>query len=130
MERQSTAFILRLYFAAVSTVTLFTVMFAAVDLLQIGLKTFVIKSADQPEWMENCATATQNRPIVAEGEKELTDEEIVAQCETRNDATIENYQRTKASNAVRSLSLIIIAAPLFGIHFRTLYRDWMAMHKE
>ena len=130
MERQSTAFILRLYFAVVSAVTLFTLMFAAVDLLQIGLKTYVITGADQPEWLEDCANAKLNRPIVAEGETALTDEELFAQCEARNESTISSYQRSKASNAVRNLSLLIVAAPLFAVHFRTLYRDWMAMHKE
>lgn len=125
-------FILRLYFAVVSAVTLFTVMYAAVDLLQIGLKTYVIKGADQPEWLEDCANASVNygKPVIAEGETAPTDEELLAQCEARNESTIDNYHRSKASNAVRNLSLLIIAAPLFAIHFRTLYRDWMAAHNE
>ena len=130
MEKQSTAFILRLYFAVVSAVTLFTVMFAAVDLLQIGLKTYVIKVADQPEWMEDCSNANLNKPIMAEGEEKPTDEEMFAQCEARNENTIDNYHRSKASNAVRNLAMLIVAAPLFAVHFRVIYKDWKLMHKE
>ena len=41
-------FILRVYFAVVSAVTIFTLMFAAVDLLNIALKNWVFTAADVP----------------------------------------------------------------------------------
>ncbi|MEK7665850.1 MAG: hypothetical protein AAB337_03160 [Patescibacteria group bacterium] len=135
MEKQSTAFILRLYFAVVSTITLFTMMFAGVELLTIGLKTYVITAADQPDWIESCTGTgglkqTAEPVAVVDGEDAPTEEELKAQCADRNANSLENYKRTKASNAVRNLAMLIVAVPLFVVHFRVLYRDWMALHKE
>ncbi len=132
MEHSSTTFILRLYFAVVSVITLFTVMFAGVELLTIGLKTYVITSADQPDWVEDCSATSvqQAKPATVQGTTPLTDEELKAQCAQRNVTSLENYKRSKASNAVRNLAMLIVALPLFVVHFRVIYKDWKLAHSE
>lgn len=124
---KGSSIILRIYFAVVSAVTLFTLMFGAIDLLTIGLKTYVFTAADVPEWgLENCDVTTPRYPEArpAEGTVEPTKEEQQAMCEARNADAMDNYTRQKASNAVRNIALIIVSLPLFVTHFRIVYRDW------
>lgn len=122
---KASSFILRLYFALVSAVTLFTLMFGAIDFLSLGLKTYIFKAADVPDYLENCSQSiTYNKPVVVEGQTPVSDEELAKQCEARNAQTIENYHRTKATDAVRNLALIIVSLPLFVLHFRIVLRDW------
>lgn len=126
--------ILRIYFAVVAAVTLFTLMFGTIDLLTIGLKRFVIRAADVPEWgLENCDNTTSRYPeakIVDDTTKEYTAEELKAMCEARNADAVDTYRRQQASNAVRNLALIIVSLPLFILHFRVVYRDWKAERNE
>ena len=35
----------------------------------------------------------------------------------------------KQQSAVRDISLLLIAAPLFWLHFRIVYRDWQELKK-
>lgn len=122
------AFILRLYFAVVAAVTLFSLMFGAIDLLTIGLKTYVFTAADVPEYIESCAFS-KRYPPVPEGEAALTEAEEDELCEERREEEIENYLRTKASKAVRNIALIIVSFPLFLMHFRILMKDWRDSRK-
>ena len=123
------SFILRIYFAVVSAVTLFTLMFGAIDLLTIGLRQ-IIPNADMPEWgLENCSNTTERWPstvTVTEDAtiQEPTEEELKAACEARNEDTLRNWQSQQAANMVRNIALIIISLPLFIIHFRVVYKDW------
>lgn len=122
---KASSFILRLYFALISAVTLFTLMFGAIDFLTLGLKSYVFTAADVPDYLENCAESIQwNKPVPVEGQPTPTIEELTKQCEARNVSTIENYHRQKATQAVRNLALILVSLPLFIVHFRIVYRDW------
>lgn len=129
--------ILRIYFAVVAAVTLFTLMYGTIDVLTIGLKTYVFTAADVPTWgLTNCedpnaVSAIYPGTIKADGSEEddaLTPEEKKARCESANDAAMESYRRENANNAVRNLALIIVSLPLFLLHFRVVYRDWKAEH--
>lgn len=123
------SFILRVYFALVSAVTLFTLMFGAIDLLTIGLRQ-VIPGANQPEWgLENCSDTTNRYPqpmAVDTGETldEPTEEELKAACEARNADMLRNWHNQQAAGLVRNIALIIVSLPLFIIHFRVVYKDW------
>lgn len=140
MERtKGGSLILRIYFAVVSAVTLFTLMYGAIDFLAIGLKTFVFKAADVPPYgLINCDDPTAlegyyGKPIdvvqaPTDVEDALTEEERQARCEASNATTMDNYEREKANQAVRNLALIIISLPLFALHFRIVYRDWKGEH--
>jgi len=128
MSKGSASFIVRLYFAVVAAVTLFTLMYGVIDFLAIGLKTYVFTAADVPTYLENCDSpnggyAGEMKPIVA-SDTTYSDAELKAMCESRNATQVENYERQKADNAVRNLALVIVSLPLFLIHFRFVYRDW------
>ena len=84
--------ILRIYFGVVSAVTLFTLMWGSIDLLTIGLKTYVIKAADVPEYgLENCENPGARYPEVTKEDSATSNEELKAMCERRNEDTMENY---------------------------------------
>ena len=128
------SFILRIYFAVVAAVTLFTLMFGAIDLLTIGLRQ-VIPAADQPEWgLEDCSNLTDRYPGGKPAETtptqttmvEPTEEELRAACEARNADMLRNWENQQAADTVRNIALIIISLPLFIIHFRVVYKDWKA----
>ena len=131
---KASSFILRLYFALVSAVTLFTLMFGAIDFLTLGLKSYIFTSADVPSYgLTNCDDPTAldgyyGRPVAVKAPTDTTDtmtaEEQKARCVASNATTMENYSREKATQAVRNLALILVSLPLFVIHFRIVYRDW------
>ncbi|MEK9155101.1 MAG: hypothetical protein AAB839_00460 [Patescibacteria group bacterium] len=134
---KGSSLVLRIYFGVVSAVTLFTLMFGAIDFLSIGLKTYIITSADVPSYLENCNAPTgaygapYNEPIkMADGvTRTYTEAELKSQCESRNAMSLQNYKQQKAEAAVRNLALIIVSLPLFAIHFRIVYRDWKGENK-
>lgn len=122
--------VLRIYFALVAAVTLFTLMYGTIDFLAIGLKTYVFKAADVPAYgLVNCdgpeAKYQYGMPVREDGTNDnLTPEETKERCAAANAAQLEQYQREKADSAVRNLALIIVSLPLFLLHFRVVYRDW------
>ena len=129
MPKGASSFIVRLYFAVVAAVTLFTLMYGVIDFLAIGLKTYIFTAADVPTYLENCDSpsggyAGDMKPVIDPNTQTYSDEEMKAMCESRNATNIENYERQKADNAVRNLALVIVSLPLFLIHFRFVYRDW------
>ncbi len=120
--------ILRVYFALVSAVTLFTLMFGAIDLLTIGLRQ-VIPNANAPEWgLENCSNLVNRWPESAPSTDtvltEPSDEELRQACEARNADTLTNWNNQQAANLVRNIALILVSLPLFALHFRVVYKDW------
>ncbi|MBT4857125.1 hypothetical protein HON52_02960 [Candidatus Uhrbacteria bacterium] len=125
--KEVTSFIVRLYFAVISAVTFFTLMFSSVGLIETGLKTWVFPSADVPSWLETCSDAGIKSERIYMTDSEVTDEELVIQCEARNEQSWESHGRDKASRAVDNLALLIVSVPLFLLHFRFLYRDWQRL---
>jgi hypothetical protein len=119
-------FLTSLYFIVVAAVTIFTLMFGAVDLLSAGLKTYVFTAADVPSYLETCDTTDMRFPVEEFSDAAATDKEgeYIASCESRNEQSIERYHQQKAESAVQSLSMILVSLPLFLLHFRVVYRDW------
>ncbi len=101
--------ILRIYFTLVSFVTLMMLIFSVADLINITLRTYVFPRADAPEFATYCDQQYQTQE----------------QC----DRQLENDRRAaavrKQQNAVRDISLLLVSAPLFWLHWRILYRDWL-----
>lgn len=130
---KGSSWILRLYFAVISAITLVTLMFGAIDLVSLGLKSYIFKIADVPDYMENCSNVLMGypaAPVPTTKDYIAPDEATLRkQCEARNVDTIANYHRMKATNAIHDIALIIIALPLFLIHFRFVYRDWLEERK-
>jgi hypothetical protein len=123
---KGSSFILRLYFAVVSAVTLFTLMFGLIDFLSLGLKTYVFKAADVPTYIRSCGEVDTYPPLKAPDSTvvERTPEQQLADCERGKAEDLQNYQNQKANDAVRDFALILVSLPLFLIHFRFVYRDW------
>ena len=121
------SFILRLYFAVVSAVTLFTLMFGGIDLLTIGLKTYVVPSANLPGYLQDCSQPTMPAPTEATGAPAV---DAKTACEQQNATAIKEFQQQDASNAVRDLAVLIVSLPLFIIHFRILLKDWKEAHQH
>ncbi|KKW28227.1 MAG: hypothetical protein UY72_C0080G0015 [Candidatus Uhrbacteria bacterium GW2011_GWD2_52_7] len=138
---KGSSLILRIYFGVVSAVTLFTLMYGAIDMLTIGLKTYVITAADMPSYgLVNCDSpdaqyqfGSYTKPIdggTTSTTVTLTPDEMKARCEASNETTMENYRREKANNAVRDIATVLVSLPLFITHFRVVYRDWTEERKE
>lgn len=138
---KGSSLILRIYFGVVAAVTLFTLMYGAIDFLTIGLKTYVFTAADVPDYgLVNCdgpdagyQFGTRSVPVTKDnttGTETLSAEETKARCEAANATTLENYKTQKANQAVRNLALILVSLPLFIIHFRVVYRDWKNEHND
>ena len=126
---KASSWILRLYFAVISGITLVTLMFGAIDLLSIGLKSSLFKAADVPDYIQDCSLI----PVQAPATKDYvppTQEQLQKDCATQQASNMANYQRMKASNAVHDLALVLIGLPLFALHFRFVYRDWLEEKKN
>ncbi len=125
---------MRIYFALISIVTLCLLMFGLIDILKIGLKTYIFTDADVPSYLESCAPGSgryiEPKPVTTGDDNQPTVEEQQAQCEARNADSLENYRRLRADNAVRDLAMIIVSLPLFILHFRIVFRDWREEKKS
>lgn len=132
---KASSWILRLYFAVISAVTLITLMYGAIDLLATGLKTYVFRAADVPDYMESCEgpLLASRYPAPVPVQKDYyvpSSEQQMKDCEARNKENLLSYRRMKASTAVRNLALVLISTPLFLLHFRFVYRDWVEEKKS
>ncbi len=130
---KGSSLILRLYFAVVAAVTLFTLMYGLIDFLSIGLKTYVFTAADVPAYLESCENPggryPEAKPVSSTGDTQYTDEELRTMCERRNGDAMKNYEHQKADQAVRNLALVLVSLPLFIVHFRVVYRDWKEVRR-
>lgn len=124
MSTKGGSVILRIYFALVSFVTLMMLIFSVSDLINIGLKTYVFKFADAPEWAMYCESQ-----FIKENVKETT-EETEARCARQKENEERAAMVRKQQSLVRDISLLLVSAPLFYIHFRIVARDWKEMKKE
>lgn len=109
--------ILRIYFALVAFVTLMILVFSTGDLLNIALKTYVFPMADLPGYASICDTKPYPDSPAVDCEKVAANERL-------------NASVQKQQSAVRDISLLLIAAPLFWLHFRIVYRDWQELKKD
>ena len=105
--------ILRIYFALVAFVTLMMLIFSVSDLINIGLKTFVFKAADQSYPMF-CDLSYQTQE----------------QCDQQKSQNEQQMVVDKQQSAVRDISMLLVSAPLFWLHFRVVHRDWMGERDE
>jgi len=106
--------ILRIYFSLVAFVTLMILIFSVSDLINIVLKTYVFTAADRPAYMSYCDLNSQTQE----------------QCDTQKKNDEDMSMVTKQQEAVRDISLLFVAAPLFWLHWRVVYRDLMGDREE
>ncbi|MFA6525045.1 MAG: DUF5671 domain-containing protein [Patescibacteria group bacterium] len=139
-SKQKKANIIRhIYFYLASFITLALVVGSLIALINLGLKTWVLTDANNdpyragppPSLYFNVADQKVGEPttsIDCTGECQITDdnktlittwqESYAAWQETSNNP---NYQNSQA--AVAALSFLIIALPIFIIHFRSVQKD-------
>ncbi len=117
--------ILRIYFALVTFVTLMMLIFSVSDLINIALKTWVFPAADAPEWAAYC-----DKMIGINGAETETQEQTDARCAKQQEREEQAALVRKQQSAVRDIAMILVAAPLFWLHWRIVYRDWMEERKE
>jgi hypothetical protein len=126
---KATQVIRSIYFYAVSIIALFMLVFSAVDLVNLGLKTWAFKNAD-PSY-NVCVpgnAGTYNGPMIPAS----TDPNVKtppagptqAQCDLQNNQNRDNISRQNQSSAVRDLSMLVVALPLFLFHFRIVQKEW------
>ena len=108
--------ILRIYFALVSVITLVTMMFALGSLINTGLQTWIFPKADDFTYSYPCAT-----PLKPTGEK---DEVARMDCERQQEYDVKNRIAQRQRDIAQNISMLIVALPLFGLHFRIVYHDW------
>lgn len=106
--------ILRIYFALVTFVTLMILIFSVSDLINIVLKTYVFTAADRPEYTSYCDLQYSTQE----------------QCDAQSKNDQEAAMVRKQQSAVRDISLLLVSAPLFWLHWRFVYRDWMGEHDD
>ena len=116
--------ILRIYFALVTFVTLMMLIFSVSDLLNIGLRTYVFKGADAPEYATYCADPAEPRA------KPIPDGDVSVNCKIQEERDRKAADTRKQQNAVRDIAMIIVSAPLFWLHWRIVYRDWAGEKDE
>src|SRR3989339_1264458 len=98
--------ILRIYFVLVTFVTLMMLIFSVSDLLNITLRTFVFSAADAPEYPSYCDNTIQTKEA----------------CDIQKTDEIKSAHVRKQQSAVRDIAMILVAAPLFWLHWRVVYR--------
>ncbi len=111
---------LQVYLLLVSVITLVMVMISASQLINVGLKTYVFPAADAPAYIERCfseAPSPVAKEIIVEDEGEGSIAEPRS-CEDQRKDQEEIYHTEKARDAVRNFSLLIVALPLFLVHYR------------
>lgn len=106
--------ILRIYFSLVAFVTLMILIFSVSDLINIVLKTYVFPAADRAAYTSYCDLSYQTQE----------------QCDQQQKQNEESAMIQKQQEAVRDISLLLVSAPLFWLHWRIVYRDWMGEHDD
>ena len=122
---KATPIIRALYFYAVSIIALFMLVFCCVDLVNLGLKTWVFKNAETSYY--SCvpgSASTYNNPSAPVPEVKAVPSPTQAECDLQNKQNLDNISRQNQSSAVRDLSMLVVALPLFLFHFRIVQKEW------
>lgn len=128
----------QIYFYAATLIFLMMTVVSTVSLLNLGLKTYVFPKADQAykatcdyDEYGNVYSSYEPRPVMVPepaktGEPErrkLTEEEravLKGRCES---AQKEQRSAERQRDLVQNLSMLIVAAPLFWLHFKWVQKE-------
>lgn len=119
----------QIYFYAATLIFLIMSVVAAISLLNLGLKTFVFTKADMA-YGQNCDEAGNMyyapKPIADPNQpapKELTAEEKAANKALCEKNLVDQKSAEHQRDLVQWLSMLIVAAPLFLIHFKWVQKE-------
>lgn len=120
----------QIYFYAATLIFLIMSVIACISLLNLGLKTYVFPKADMAYGQKCDDTGSMYyapRPAPVEGDKtaapEMTDEQKAAakaQCEKD---LAETKSAERQNTLVQYLSMLVVAAPLFWLHFKWVQKE-------
>jgi hypothetical protein len=123
----------QIYFYAATLIFLIMSVVAAVTLLNLGMKTYVFTKADTA-YGAKCDEAGNQywepRPMpvetpAKEGEaaKELTAEEKASRKAACEQALADQKAGERQRELAQSLSMLLVAAPLFWLHFKWVQKE-------
>lgn len=121
----------QLYFYAATLIFLIMSVIATISLLNLGLKTYVFTKADMAFGQQCDETGNMYyapKPVPAPGEAAPAARELTAQEKAANKATCERNLADQKSaehqrDLVQYLSMLVVAAPLFFLHFKWVQKD-------
>lgn len=107
----------KIYLYLVSLVSLFIVVFGAISLLNMGLKTWVFTKADKDFYAyPMCPTEVAPDPSGKSVAYKCDEAEQQKRAEDSREAQ-------KQRDAANSLAMIIVGAPVFYFHWRLVRKD-------
>lgn len=133
----------QIYFYAATLIFLIMSVIALISLLNLGLKTYAFPKADMAYGMtcDDNGNYGYNAPMPAPvKEGATTTGELTAEQKAMNKARCEQQQNDqrdsqRQNTLVQYLSMLVVAAPLFFLHFKWVQKDReteikMAGHEE
>ena len=123
-----------IYFYLIALITLMMIVFATVDLANLGLSTWVFKKADKADDWSMPAPYMTSEVKVGETAERCADKCDLSAAEKQQIqqwlADYKNWQdqnnlRTarKQKNAVRDISMLVVAIPLFLWHWKMIGKE-------
>ena len=97
------------------------VVFSTADLVNLGLKTWIFTSADEPTYYQSPCYA----PVAPMMENNQPVKEADCEASAEKQRAIEAKAQTiqKQRDAVRDLAFLIVGLPLFAYHWRTIRKE-------
>ncbi len=108
----------RVYLYLFSFLGMVLVVIGCVRLLDLAMKTYVFKQADEFVYY-----STPVRIDKAGNEVELTSEEVEKQKREQEEAQIKQTKSQRQRDLSNSLAMIIVGVPLFYYHWRVIGRE-------
>lgn len=123
----------QIYFYAATLIFLIMTVIAAVSLLNLGMKAYVLTKADTayaPKCDESGMTYYEPRPApiaidvtAGTAPKELTAEEKAQRKADCEKAAADQKSAERQRELAQYLSMLLVAAPLFYIHFKWVQKE-------
>src|SRR3989304_8349545 len=115
---KGTTLIRNIYFYLMSVITLVMTIIAMVDLIDIGLKMTIFPKADYYQTSCDLESFTP-KPRLAPGEEATeTPAEKEERCAREKQQMAEQRKIDRQRNLVRDIAMLLVATPLFALHFR------------
>lgn len=115
-----------IYLYLVCAITLFMFAFAAVELVNLALRTWVFTKADQMNYAYPVKTPDGYCSFAKDGNRVCPPapaEELQKINEQNKKQADENRAAQRQNDLVRNISMLIIAIPLFAYHWFVIRRD-------
>ncbi len=116
--------LIKIYFLLVSIITLIMILVVGSGLLDTGLRAYVFPNANQPSHVKLCDADSNDLLFKSDSPTTLEIETAITECDTYNVEQMYRYEVNQAQDAVRNLSYLIVALPIFFLHFRIILREW------